>query len=225
MPTILITGANRGIGHALTKAYLAEGWQVLAACRQPETIDLDGVEAFALDLADVSSVEKLKHEIGDRPIDVLWNNAGVYLDKNKGLGNFPWSDWERSFEINTIAPIRLAHALRDNVAASKRKVMAFTTSRLGSIELSTGGAYAYRSSKAALNMAVKGLSIELASRAVSCVLMHPGWVRTDMGGEGGDIDVETSATSMKAVVDGASPVTQDAYNGHFFNYDGTEFPW
>lgn len=225
MPTILITGANRGIGQALARAYLNSGWQVLAACRRPENHDFGDAEPFALDMSEDASVGRLKEKLADRPIDVLWNNAGVYLDKHKALGIFPWHDWLTSFEINTIAPIRLAHALRDNVAASERRVMAFTTSKMGSIELTGGEAYAYRSSKAALNMAVKCLSLELVPQAVSCVLLHPGWVRTDMGGPAGDIDVETSVAGMKAVVDQASPETQSRFNGGFFNYDGTELPW
>lgn len=225
MPTILITGASRGIGYALAQNYLRDGWQVLAACRQPDETALPDAEMIQLDVADVGSIDKLRQRIGDRPIDVLWNNAGVYLDKHKALGEFPWSDWVYSFQVNTIAPMRLAHTLRDNVVASDRKIMAFTSSRLGSISLSTGEAYAYRSSKAALNMAVKGLALELAPQSVSCLLLHPGWVCTDMGGDGGDIDVETSASSLKALVDQARPKTQASFNGRFFNYDGAEFPW
>lgn len=225
MPTILITGANRGIGYSLARTYLDDGWTVLAACRNPQMLDLAGAEPLALDVTDDASISHVVRALDGRPIDVLWNNAGVYLDKNKGLGEFAWGDWTRTFEVNTIAPVRLAYALAGNVAASERRVMAFTTSRLGSITLATGGAYAYRSSKAALNMAVKCLSLDLMDQGVSCVLTHPGWVRTDMGGEGGDIDVATSADGMKAVIDRVRPATQADFNGKFFNYDGTGFPW
>ncbi len=129
--------------------------------------------------------------------------------------------WLETFRINTIAPILLCRALLENVAASTQRKLAFTTSKMGSVALNSGGAYAYRSSKSALNMAVSSLAKELAPRDIRTVVMHPGWVRTDMGGDEADIDTNQSAGGMKAVVDGLGA----GQTGQFFNYDGKELPW
>tara|TARA_R110002110_G_scaffold41615_2_gene131843 strand:+ start:442 stop:870 length:429 start_codon:yes stop_codon:yes gene_type:complete len=142
MPTILITGANRGIGFALAQSYLADGWRVLAAMRSRDTAVLDGVEPLILDVADADTIVALREKLSGVPIDILWNNAGVYLDKNQNLAQVNDHDWLRSFAINTIAPIRVAEALAENVAASDRKAMAFTTSIMGSLSGYGIGAYA-----------------------------------------------------------------------------------
>lgn len=220
MPTILITGTSRGIGKRLAELYAAEGWDLIAAIRDPDGYDGPG-EKLALDVSNGDSVAAAANALSGRPIDVLWNNAGVYLDKGVPLSDMDWDVWEESFRVNTIAPLRLCQALMENVAASDRKTMAFTTSKMASIALLSGGAYAYRSSKTALNMAVAVLTKDVASRGIRTVLLHPGWVRTDMGGASADIDTDTSASGMKSVVDGLT----DARSGHFLNYDGTEYPW
>lgn len=220
MPTILLTGANRGIGKALCDAYLADGWSVLAACRDPATAP-QGATALTLEIGSESGIDMLVASLGDKPIDVLWNNAGIYADKGKRLDENSFSDWERSFRINTVGPIRLASLLRRNVADSGRKTMVFTTSNMGSIANNTGGAYLYRTSKTALNMAVDCLTKELAQEGVKTVMLHPGWVRTEMGGESADIDTEASAVGMKNVVDRLSA----SQSGAFLNYDGKPLPW
>ncbi|MCO4759701.1 MAG: SDR family NAD(P)-dependent oxidoreductase, partial [Oceanospirillaceae bacterium] len=155
MPTILITGANRGIGLALTESYIKDGWRVLATTRSPGAAVAKGAEPLVLNVTDPESIASLKAQLTGIPIDVLWNNAGVYLDKNTPLGEIDDKDWVSTFAINTISPIRIAEALTENVAASDRKIMAFTTSKMGSLTHNGMGAYAYRSSKAALNMAVR----------------------------------------------------------------------
>lgn len=220
MPTLLLTGANRGIGRKLAEFYAADGWEVLAACRDPKRYDGPG-QAFGLDVTDPASITAAVDTVGDRPIDLLWNNAGVYLDKGMALDAMDWDAWEETFRINTIAPLRLAQAFRSNVASSGKKVMAFTTSKMASIALLSGGSYAYRSSKTALNMAVAVLTKDVAAQGIRTVLLHPGWVRTDMGGAGADIDADTSARGMKQVVD---TLPADS-SGQFLNYDGMEFPW
>lgn len=220
MPSILITGANRGIGKRLAELYDADGWTVFAASRDPARCDAPG-EKIALDVTDDASVAAAAQSLSGRPVDVLWNNAGVYLDKNMTLDQLDLEKWEETFRVNTIGPIRLARALMDNVAKSDLKTLAFTTSRMGSISLLSRGAYAYRSSKTALNMAVAVLTKDVAPLGLKTVLLHPGWVRTDMGGGSADIDTDASASGMKTVVD-----TLDmSRSGKFLNYDGMEFSW
>lgn len=220
MPTILITGGNRGIGRELVKAYETDGWRVIATAREPAAAGLD-CECLELDVAAPDSVANLKATLEGVAIDVLWNNAGVYLDKNTSLWELDYDRWAETMLVNVLSPIRIAAALADNVAASDGKVMAFTSSIMASLARSPSGAYAYRSSKTALNMAVTCLTKDVADRGIATVLLHPGWVRTDMGGSNADIDAETSATGMKQVVDG---LTMDR-SGAFLNYDGTEIDW
>jgi len=221
MPTILITGASRGIGRELCAQYQTDGWDVIAACRNPADVDL-GCESLALDVRDPGSVQALQRSLEGRPIDILWNNAGVFLGRNQSLSDLDYDEWAETMLINTLAPIRIAAALVDNVAASERRLMAFTTSRMGSIGENTGGgAYAYRSSKAALNMACKNLSLDLAARGIAVVVLHPGWVRTDMGGAQAAIDTATSVTGMRQTVDGLGVEA----TGRFLNYDGGELTW
>lgn len=222
MPTLLITGASRGIGLELVRQYRADGWRVIATVRKTPADSVEADEVLTLDAGDGDSIAALKQELGSEPVDVLWNNAGVYLDKNTPLGSLDYEVWAETLWINSIAPIRIAAALADNVAASERKVMAFTTSRMGSIgSLGGGGAYAYRSSKAALNMAAEILRHDMTPRGISTVLLHPGWVRTDMGGPSADIGVVASARGMKRIVDNLTP----AQSGTFLDYSGKAIPW
>lgn len=225
MPTLLLTGANRGIGMALAETYIADGWDVIGTCRNIQETNNEAVDWMQLDITKENSIASLKSDLGDKPIDVLWNNAGVFLDKGKNLTTITTDEWLKSFEVNTIAPLKLANALLANVAASDRKAMAFTSSKMASLTRNSGGAYAYRSSKTALNMAVNCFSQEVAEMKVSCVMLHPGWVRTEMGGSSADIDAATSAKGMKCVVDPINPSVQQNYNGLFFNYDGSPIPW
>ncbi|MEH6824254.1 MAG: SDR family oxidoreductase [Motiliproteus sp.] len=225
MPTILITGANRGLGFALAQSYLKDGWRVFAACRNPDAQVPDGAEAVTLDIADSSSIKALKKKLHDIPIDILWNNAGIYLDKNQKLEQVDDRDWLRSFEINCIAPIRVAEALADNLARSERKVIAFTSTKMASLAGNGPGAYAYRSSKVALNMAVRCFAQDQENLQISCLLLHPGHVRTDMGGLEGAIDVKTSVMSMRRLVDQVNPSNRTAYRSSYFDYDGSSIPW
>lgn len=227
MATVLITGASRGIGLEFSRQYAADGWHVIAACRNPaEAEDLDRVNGDvvkqALDVGDQASVAALSEAIHGEPVDVLINNAGVYLDRNVELGEFDYEHWRGSFEINVIGPMRLAEALAGNVSRSMRRLMVFITSQMGSIgDNTTGGAYAYRASKAALNAAVKSLSIELRPREVACLLLHPGWVRTDMGGKNASLDVRDSVNGMRRVIENFD----FERSGSFLRYNGESVPW
>ena len=220
MPTILITGANRGIGAKLAELYAADGFDVIATCRDPFSYTGPGT-AMALEMTDGDSIAALTSALDGEPIDILWNNAGVYLDKGMPLSGMDWDAWEETFRVNTIAPLRLCAALMANVQASEQKKMAFTTSKMGSIAALSGGSYAYRSSKTALNMAVSILNLDVAETGIKTVMLHPGWVRTDMGTSAADIDTTTSASGMKAVVDGLTAEESGSYR----NYDGSTIPW
>ncbi|SFG53395.1 SDR family oxidoreductase [Neptunomonas qingdaonensis] len=225
MPTILITGANRGIGLALARSYRRDGWRVFAASRSPDESLAEGAEAVTLDLSNPASIKALTSTLAGIPIDIVWNNAGVYLDKSQTLEQVDNRDWLRSFEINCIAPIRIAEALVENVRLSERKVMAFTTSKMASLAVNGAGAYAYRSSKTALNMAVRCFAKDQEAMEISCLLLHPGHVRTDMGGPEGDIDIATSVAGMRKVVDQISPAYPADMNKGYFDYDGSRIAW
>ncbi len=224
MPTLVLTGASRGIGRELLNQYKLDGWTIIAACRDPSAVDgLGANRALPLEVSSEDSIQAFSQAIGDTPVDVLWNNAGVYLDKGYDLNATTAEVLAETFAVNTIAPLRIANALASNVAASDRKTIAFTSSRMGSIG-DLGGAtngYAYRSSKTALNMLSGLLANDLRDKGIKTVVLHPGWVRTDMGGSAADIDTVTSASGMKTVVDGLT----DAQSGGFFNYDGNAWPW
>lgn len=220
MPTLLVTGANRGLGREIVRQYAADGWRVIAACRDPASAGLD-CETEALDVADAASVEALAHRLAGTPIDLLWNNAGIFPDKGQGLDDIDYGQWLKAMHVNALAPIRLAWALKETVAASAGKLMAFTSSQMASIARESAGAYAYRSSKAALNMAVTRLKIDVAPLGIAVCLLHPGWVRTDMGGAEADIDAETSVAGMKQVLDGF----EAAQSGAFVDYRGEPLAW
>ncbi|MDX1737621.1 MAG: SDR family oxidoreductase [Alphaproteobacteria bacterium] len=225
MPTILLTGASRGIGLELAKAYHADGWDVIGTCRNAANAPVLDIEWHSLEVTDSSSLEKLAGAIGARPLDVIWNNAGVFLDKGVTTDEMTDMMWLETFHINTIAPIRVARRFMENMTESQIRAAVFTSSRLGSISENTGGSLAYRTSKTALNMAVNCLAHEFSEDGYSCVVFHPGWVKTDMGGSDADIDALTSAQGMKSIVDRIQPNMQAEFNGKFFNYNGDTFGW
>jgi len=220
MPNILITGANRGIGLEFARHYTSEGWDVIATARDPgEAGDLSatGARVLALDLADPASVDAFVAEIGDTPIDVLLSNAGV-------MGPLaPDRDgWIETLAVNAVAPTLLALRLKPNLKAGTLKKAIATTSRMGSIaDNDSGGFYAYRSSKAALNAAWKSLSIEFRADDIAVAVVHPGWVRTDMGGPNAMIDTKTSIAGLAKIVDDLDLAT----TGRFWDYSGDEIAW
>ncbi|MCV6605224.1 MAG: SDR family oxidoreductase [Porticoccaceae bacterium] len=231
MATLLITGCNRGIGLELTRQYLCAGWQVHACCRSPEQAPAlqelaqdcpESLQIHVLDVASECSIAMLKNALGDLPIDLLLNNAGVYGGAGNRLGNLDAEEWLQVLRVNTIAPLLLAQAFLNNVVASEGKTIASVSSKVGSIDDNRGGSnYMYRSSKTALNQAMKSLSIDTADRGIKAVVLHPGWVQTDMGGPNALISTEQSAAGLKNVLDNLRP----EQSGSFFNYDGSEIPW
>lgn len=227
MAVVLITGANRGIGLEFVRQYAADGWKVIAACRrQKKAKELEQVNGDVtvreLEVTDLKSVAAFVAAVDGSPVDVLINNAGVYLDRNDEFGELDFEKWARSFEVNAIAPMRLAEALLPCVAGSKRKLMVFMSTQMASIADNTGGrAYAYRASKAALNAAVHSLSIDLKPQGIACLLLHPGWVRTEMGGKNATLDVRDSVHGMRRVIDGFGIDR----TGSFLRHNGEPIPW
>lgn len=225
MSTVLITGANRGIGLEFARQYAAEGWRVIATCRRPDRareLAALGVEMRALDVADAAGIDELARWLGDAPIDLLINNAGIYGKESLRLGAIDVDEWLAVLRVDAIAPIKVTEALMDNLAASPRPVVANITSKMGSIaDNASGAAYSYRSAKAALNAASKSLAVDLAGRGVVVVVLHPGWVQTDMGGAGALISPATSVHGLRSVIARCAM----ADSGRFFAYDGTEVPW
>jgi NAD(P)-dependent dehydrogenase (short-subunit alcohol dehydrogenase family) len=195
MPTVLITGANRGLGLEFARQYAAEGWQVHAACRSPEVAgDLrqlantigDRFRILTINVMDTASVRAAAAALKGQSIDLLLNNAGVGGPSGQRLGDLDYAAWARVLDANTLGPMRVAEAFLENVAQSRDKRIVTITSGMGSIaDNSSGGRYAYRSSKAAVNSVMKSLAVDLAARGITCIVLNPGWVRTDMGGAGG----------------------------------------
>ena len=229
-PTILITGANRGIGLELTDQFSADGWQVLACCRNPDNSPElqglsnahSGVEVHALEVTDYEQMSALSARLAGRPIDILLSNAGIYGPRGAVFGEVEPASWRKVFEVNTIAPLMLAQAFVEQVAASRQKLMAVISSKMGSIaDNGSGGSYIYRSSKTAVNQVVKSLSIDLAGRGIAVVTLHPGWVRTDMGGAGAETGVGDSVSGLKGILQSAGI----AQSGQFFEFSGNSIPW
>ncbi|MGE0032059.1 MAG: SDR family oxidoreductase [Steroidobacteraceae bacterium] len=231
MPTVLVTGANRGLGLEFARQYAADGWQVFAACRAPDdarelqelaAASAGRIRVVPIDVADSATVRAAAKALGRQPIDLLLNNAGVGGPPGQQLGNLDYAAWTRVLDINTLGPMRVTEAFLENVAQGRGKRIVTITSAMGSIaDNLSGGRYAYRSSKAAVNIAMKSLSVDLAPRGITCVVMHPGWVRTDMGGEGGKLSPAESVKSVRLVIESLKP--EDS--GKFLNYDGKPYPW
>lgn len=228
MTTILITGANRGIGLEFVRQYAKDGAMIHACTRNPgratELQELaaqhDGVSVHTLDVTSPDSLAALKAKIGSLPIDILINNAGV-MPKPQQLGDMDYEAWAQGFAVNTIAPFRVTETFLPNVEASAGKAIVIITSKMGSNADASMGSYAYRSSKAAANNVAHVLANELRDREIIVVPLHPGWVQTDMGGPHALISVEESVSGLRNVIGGLTM----ARSGQFLSYDGSEIPW
>jgi NAD(P)-dependent dehydrogenase (short-subunit alcohol dehydrogenase family) len=230
MTTILITGANRGLGLEFVAQYAKGGAAIHAACRRPEKakelIELANahpgkITVHTLDAASDASVAHLKREIGETPIDILVNNAGVYGGDKQNHGDVDFSSWLDVLNVNTLGPIRVMEALTPNLKAGKDKKAIAITSMMGSTAGNNGGYLAYRSSKAALNNAMRGLSLAMKADGVIVVPIHPGWVQTDMGGPNAPLKPPESVSGMRKVIAGLTL----ADSGRFLDYAGKELPW
>ncbi|BCT91885.1 short-chain dehydrogenase [Lysobacter helvus] len=220
MATTLITGANRGIGLALARQFTARGDDVIAVCRtSSDALDATGARVEAgIDVTDEAAVAALATKLRDVRLDLLVLNAGI-LERDS-LSTLAVDAFRRQIEVNTLGPLLVVHALRDRLADGGK--VALITSRMGSMEDNTsGGYYGYRASKAALNAIGKSLSVDLAPRGISVVLLHPGYVATEMVGGSGDVTPEQAATQLIARIDALVP----AQTGTFQHANGTSLPW
>ena len=229
MATVMITGVNRGLGLEFVRQYAAAGWTVLGTCRDPDNATevkelataAANITLYKLDVSDAVAIAELADTLRGIAIDVLILNAGVMAERT-GLGTLKAEEFQQVMNINVVAPAMFVQAFADHVAASERKIIVGMGSTLGSIGgNSTGGLYSYRSSKAGLHAIMRTASIDLAQRSVIAIAMHPGWVVTDMGGSGADIQTEESIAGMITVIDSLG--SKDS--GKLLTYKGEELPW
>lgn len=226
---IFITGANRGLGLGLAQVFLQRGHHIVAAAR-----NIDGArdlwelerdygtrcQLLELDVTSDRDADLAAKTLGDTTIDVLVNNAGILLESNKDFESLSFDAIAKTFAVNSIAPLRITRALLPNLARASMPVVATLSSKMGSIaDNSSGGAYAYRASKAAVNALYKSFALDFKN--ITAVVLHPGWVQTDMGGAGATLSVEQSTESLADVILGLKK--QDS--GRFFDYLGQAIPW
>ncbi len=235
MPTVLITGASRGLGCEFARQYAADGWKVIATCRSPGGAGalqgLSGdVDVRQMDITEAPQIDALARDLGTRPVDLLINNAAIHGPRDAGasFGALDVAAWMEVMRVNALAPLKVTEAFLPHVRAGGQRKIVFISSRAGSIaergalpHHRPGGPYVYRSSKAALNAGAKALAFDLGPQGISVVVLHPGWVKTETGGWDAPGDAASSVTAMRKVIDAATPTD----NGHFRNFDGAEIPW
>jgi NAD(P)-dependent dehydrogenase (short-subunit alcohol dehydrogenase family) len=231
MTSVLITGANRGLGLEFARQYAADGWRVYAASRNPAAAEqLQGLAqqaherltVVAMDVTDAESIKTAARQLRDTAIDVLINNAGISGAGGQVTGKVDYESWARVLDVNTMGPLRVTEAFVDQLARSERRLVVTITSGMGSLADNTsGGSIAYRSSKAGVNMVMRSAAHDLAHRGISCVVVNPGWVKTDMGGPGARLTAQQSVAALRRLIETFGP----AHSGKFYNYDGREYPW
>ncbi len=239
MPTVLITGAGRGLGLEFVRQYAADGWTVIATARSPDRATELGalaqaaggrVKVHALDVADHAAIEALAARLAGVPIDLLINNSGTMGKesfagqgmKAQRFGTSDYDEWAYQFRVNALAPMKMAEAFVEHVAASpQRKIVALSTVMASIGGNNLGGLYGYRSSKAALNAILKSMALDLARRGIIVAPLHPGWAATDMGGANAPVRPQHSVAGLRQVIAG---LTQEK-SGRFWQWDGKELPW
>lgn len=218
--TIVVTGANRGIGLELARIWHERGDKVIAVCRNPsEDLKELGVRIFDnIDVTRGEDIEALRQQLGDETVDVLYNNAGILSDES--LDDMDWGRIQRQFEVNSLGPLRVTHALLDRMRDGSK--VAMMTSRMGSVTDNTsGGRYGYRMSKAALNAAGKSLAMDLKPRGIAVAILHPGFVQTEMTGNQGNLKPDEAAAGLVRRVDELNLEN----TGTFWHSDGSILPW
>ena len=230
MPTLLITGANRGIGLELCKQYLNDDWVVHACCRNPKKATelnklaetSDKLTLHELEVTKEKQMDALKKALKGKPVDILINNAGVHALGASQFGKTDDEAWEEAVAVNLIAPMKMMEHFVENIAMSDKKIIASMSSKMGSMEDNgSGGAYAYRATKAALNAVMVSAAHDLHHLDITALILHPGWVRTDMGGPHGEISVKQSGEMLRNIL-AECDITD---SGKFFDIDGTIIPW
>ena len=228
MTTVLITGANRGIGLELTRRYAARGDKVIACCRNPAAAEdlkavAGDVRVEALDVTDAGAIDKLAADLDGQALDTLINNAGILGPdyEKQSLLDMDFDGWAETFAVNTMAPARIMQKLMPNLRASSDPKVVTITSQMGALALDMTMAYAYCSSKAALNKFMKLAAIELGKSGVNVCVIHPGWVQTDMGGPNAAITAEESASGIVATIDKLNADN----NGSFWKWNGEPHEW
>jgi NAD(P)-dependent dehydrogenase (short-subunit alcohol dehydrogenase family) len=225
MKTALIIGASRGLGREFVRQYAKAGWRVLATARTSEAVEELhelGAQPFQLDVAKPEEIAALGWKLDGERLDVALIVSGVYGPRTEGVEIVSAEDFEYVMNTNVRGPMQLIPMLLPLVDAANG-VLAVLSSRMGSITQTTGTTgWLYRASKAALNDVLKITSLQ--TRRATCIALHPGWVRTDMGGAQAAIDASHSVTGMREVIAEAA-AARDVFNGRFFQYDGTELDW
>ena len=228
MTKILVTGANRGIGLELVRQYAGEGVSVIACCRKPaEAKELHAlaktgkVRVMALDVGDASSSAALAQALRGEAIDILINNAGVFGPEAQSGLDSDFDKFAHTLRVNSIGPLIVSLGLRDNLMAGHDKKLVILTSKMGSISDSSTGALAYRASKAAVNMIMHVLAHEWAADGILVAILHPGWVKTDMGGSSALITPQESVRGLRARI---AELTSET-SGRYFDYRGKEIAW
>jgi NAD(P)-dependent dehydrogenase (short-subunit alcohol dehydrogenase family) len=224
MSTILVTGANRGIGLEFVRQYASDGAKVIACARYPDRAqDLKELadKIHALDTSDFKACAALGKHLADEAIDILINNAGTYGPKRQDADDMDFEGWAYTFAVNTMGPLALSQALHENLKRGREKKIVSISSGMASTEENGGGALAYRASKAALNNVMKSLSVDWRDDRIIAAVLDPGWVKTDMGGTNAPTSPEQSVAGMRKVIAGLTI----ADSGKFLRWNGGERPW
>ena len=231
MKTVLVTGANRGLGLEFCLQYAQADWQVFAACRDTQNAqDLNriaaqykNIQVVTLDVSQHDQIDSLALSLKGATLDLLISNAGVYGDSaGQGFGAINYSNWRDTLEVNVLSAVKLAEAFSESLAKSEQGLFVAISSLMGSIaDNGSGGSILYRSSKAALNAVMKSLSFDIKPAGIGVLIFHPGWVRTDMGGPNGLCDAPESIAGMRQQIERFDMQK----TGQFIKYDGTKMPW
>lgn len=227
---VLITGANRGIGLALVRCFVDEGWQVEACCRHPAAAKelqtlartRPGIRLHRLDLVEAVHIRDLAKTLAGTPLDILLNNAGVFGPRQQGFGQTDQQQWLETLHVDVVAQQKLTEALVENLAKGTHRLIANMGSQMGSLaDNQSGNFYLYRTAKAAVSMLTRCQAVDLKERGIVSVVLHPGWVRTRMGGDQAPLNTGESARGLVKVLTGLTM----SDSGRFFNYRGEELPW
>ena len=235
MKTCVVTGANRGIGFEFSRQFAAAGWRVYAGCRNPDSADdlnklvaRAAIEPIALDVTSLSSIDALASRLAGEPVDLLINNAGLFgpkagadNDLRQQFGHIDYDIWNELLRVNAMGPVRMTEALLPNLEIGREKKVATISSAISSIGDTDTGLYAYRTSKAAVNMAMATLANDLRPRGIAVGIFCPGWVRTEMGGPDAVVEPEASVEGLRARISELSLET----SGSFVRYNGDALPW